>query len=110
MERDNDLWLRGHAGTRNGRKGSAPMGTRYMLARTELDRTLFQFPFVHFQAGPLLDWGWIGDSSGRFGSRGWLCDTGVQAKIGTMGGVKLSVVYGRNLRDGGGVFYTAVSR
>ena len=26
LERDNDLWLRGHIGTRDGRKGSAPLG------------------------------------------------------------------------------------
>lgn len=27
-ERDNDLWLRAHKGTRDGREGSAPMGGR----------------------------------------------------------------------------------
>ena len=26
LERDNDLWMRGHIGTRDGRKGSAPLG------------------------------------------------------------------------------------
>ncbi len=31
LERDNDLWLRGHIGTRDGRKGSAPLGKDYFL-------------------------------------------------------------------------------
>src|SRR6266403_1681423 len=29
IERDNDLWLRGHAGTTDGQKGAAPLGRRY---------------------------------------------------------------------------------
>ena len=41
---------------------------------------------------------------------GWLPDTGVQAKIRVMGGLTWSVVYGRDLRGGRGVFYTAVTR
>jgi hypothetical protein len=110
MERDNDLWLRGHVGTRDGRKGSAPMGREYLLARTQVDRTLFHFPLLRIAAGPFLDSGRIGDSSGQFGSRGWLCDTGIQAKIASMGGLTFSAVYGRNLRDGTGVFYTAIRR
>ena len=39
LERDNDLWLRGHIGTRDGRKGSAPLGKDYFLRigiRTEM--------------------------------------------------------------------------
>jgi tetratricopeptide (TPR) repeat protein len=110
MERDNDLWLRGHVATRAGRKGGAPMGRRYLLTRTEIDRSLFRLPLARLRAGPFLDMGWTGDPSGWFGSRAWLCDTGVQAKIGTIGAVKFLAVYGRNLRHGGSVFYTAVSR
>jgi len=29
LERDNDLRMRAHIGTRDGRKGSAPLGDRY---------------------------------------------------------------------------------
>jgi hypothetical protein len=109
MERDNDLWLRGHLGTRDGRKGSAPLGTEYALSQTELDRTLLQLPFFRLQVGPFFDAGWIADPSRQFGSRGWMQDAGAQAKITTIGGVKWTLVYGRDLREGRGVFYTAVS-
>jgi hypothetical protein len=110
MERDNDLWLRGHVGTRDGRKGSAPLGTEYALVQTEVDRTLLQLPFFRLQMGPFFDTGWITDPSRQFGSRAWMQDAGAQAKITAMGSVKLTLVYGRDLREGRGVFYVAVSR
>jgi hypothetical protein len=110
MERDNDLWLRGHAGARDGRKGSAPMGTEYALTQTEIVRKLVEFPLVRVDAGLFLDSGWTGDPAHRFGSTQWLFDTGVQATIATAGRLKLRLVYGRDLRNGTGVFYTAVSR
>jgi len=109
MERDNDLWLRGHLGARDGRKGSAPLGSEYALSQTEVDRTLLQLPFFRLQVGPFFDAGWIADPSRQFGSRGWMQDAGAQAKITTIGSVKWTLVYGRDLREGRGVFYTAVS-
>jgi hypothetical protein len=104
MERDNDLWMRGHAGTRDGRKGSAPLGSSYTLIQSEVDKTVLKPALVRIQLGPFLDVGRV------TGSHGWMTDTGVQAKIKTIGPVTWTLVYGRNLRDGGGVFYTAVSR
>ncbi|MGH9632347.1 MAG: hypothetical protein ACRD7E_28920, partial [Bryobacteraceae bacterium] len=109
MERDNDLWLRGHTGTRDGHKGSGPLGREYTLFQSEVNRTLFEFAFLRLQAGPFFDTGRIADPSGQFGSRGWMQDAGLQAKIRTLGGVTWTFVYGRDLRDGRGVFYTAVS-
>ncbi len=110
MERDNDLWLRGHVGTRDGRKGSAPLGSEYTLIQSEVDRTLWQVPFFRLQMGPFFDTGWIADPSRQFGSGKWMHDTGVQAKITAIGSVKVTLVYGRNLREGRGVFYAAISR
>ncbi len=112
MERDNDrdLWLRGTVGTRDGRKGSAPMGTEYAVTQTDLSRKLFEVPFLRGYLGPFFDVGSVGDPSHRYGSRGVLYDTGLQATVKTLGSVKLTVVYGRDIVNGRGVFYTAVSR
>lgn len=110
MDRDSDLWLRGHVSTRDGRKGSAPLGTQYSLFQSEADRTLVRLPFVSVRVGPFFDAGRIGDPAGQFGSHGWMEDTGVQAKIRAAGGLTWTLVYGRDLRAGRGVFYTAVSR
>lgn len=112
MERDNDsaLWMRGHVGTRDGRKGNAPLGTRFLVLQSELDRTIFKLPFVKIQLGPFLDLGRIGDIIPAFGSRGYLADSGLQAKIRTPGRLTLSLIYGRDLRHGQGVFYTAITK
>jgi hypothetical protein len=109
MERDNNLWLRGHSGTQHGRKGSAPMGTRFVLSQTDVTRRLWSMPFLRIDAGPFVD---LANTGGvpSLGSRGWLYDAGAQAVVKTMGGFRLSVVYGRDMRDGNNVFYTAISR
>ena len=110
MDRDNDLWFRGIVGTRDGRKGSAPLGVNYALAQTDIQRTLFHAPFVTIKAGPFFDEGRISGPSPDFGSRGWLSATGIQTRIKTVDRFTVSLVYGRDLRSGQGVFYTAVTR
>ena len=57
IERDNDLWLRGHAGTLGGRKGAAPLGRRFFLANWELDKNIYQNGFFTVKLGPFLDSG-----------------------------------------------------
>jgi hypothetical protein len=112
MERDNpfEFWFRGTAADRNGKKGSAPMGTKYGIARTEVDRKVFELPFVRLDAGPFFDSGKISTPSGLFGSRAPLYASGLEAKIRTMSGVVFRFVYGWDLSSGRGVFYSAVSR
>jgi hypothetical protein len=109
MERDNELWLRGHTGTRDGKKGSAPLGVDYTLLQTGFDRTVARFRFLEVRAGPFFDAGRISGPSERFGSSGWLLDAGIAAKIVVAGGLSWSAVYGRDLRGGSGVFYTSAS-
>lgn len=105
LERDNDLWLRGQAGTTDGRKGAAPLGRRYFLANWELDKNVYRGGFFNFKVGPFVDNGAVADSSGLFGSRGWLWNTGAQCKIRVLGGVTVVLIYGRDLRAGRNVFY-----
>jgi hypothetical protein len=110
VERDNDLWLRGHAGTTDGRKGAAPLGRRYFLANWEMDKNVYANGFFTLKIGPFLDNGAIADSSGLFGSRAWQWDSGLQCKVRILGGVTAVFSYGRNLRGGKGVFYGTVLR
>jgi tetratricopeptide (TPR) repeat protein len=108
IERDNDLWLRGHAGTFHGRKGAAPLGRRYSLANAELDKNVYANGFLTIKLGTFLDSGAIADSSGLFGSQRWLWDTGAQCKVRVLGSVTLVLSYGRDLRGGKNVFYATV--
>ncbi len=110
IERDNDLWLRGHAGTRDGRKGAAPLGRRYLLANGELDKYIFKGAFFTIKLGPFVDSGAIADSSGLLGSQKWLWDAGGQCKVRILGSVTVLLSYGRDLRSGKGVFYATTLR
>jgi hypothetical protein len=110
IERDNDLWLRGHAGTFDGRKGAAPLGRRFFLANWELDKNIYQNGFFTAKLGPFLDNGAVADSSGLFGSQRWLWDTGAQCKVRVLEGLTIVVSYGRDLRGGRKVFYGTVLR
>jgi hypothetical protein len=110
IERDNDLWLRGHAGTLDGRKGAAPLGRRFFLANWEMDKDIYRNGFFTMKLGPFLDTGAVADSSGLFGSRRWLWDTGAQCKARLLGSLTVVLSYGRDLRGGHNVFYATVLR
>jgi tetratricopeptide (TPR) repeat protein len=105
---DNDLWLRGHPATTGGRKGAAPLGRRYALANWELDKNLYSNGIVTLKLGPFLDSGAIADSSGFFGSREWLWDTGAQCKIRILSSIIVVLIYGHDLRGARDNFYPTV--
>ena len=109
IERDNDLWLRGHAGTSGGRKGAAPLGRRYVLMNWEVDKNVYANGFFTVKLGPFVDNGTIADSSGLFGSQRWLWDTGAQCKVRVLGSLTIVLSYGRDLRGGRNVFYGTVA-
>lgn len=110
VERDNDLWLRGHAGTLDGKKGSAPIGRNYFLANWDFHKQLYQGSLVSLAAGPFLDTGRTNDVFGRSNLRRWLVDTGVEASIRVAGALKVTLVYGRDLRAGGHALYATASQ
>jgi tetratricopeptide (TPR) repeat protein len=110
IERDNDLWLRGHSGTTDGRKGAAPLGRRYFLANWEMDKNIYRNGIFTIKLGPFLDSGRVADSSSLFGSQRWLWDSGIQSKVRVFGSVTVLLSYGRDLRGGKGVFYGTVLR
>jgi tetratricopeptide (TPR) repeat protein len=107
LERDNDLPLRAHIGTRDGRKGSAPLGRDYFLENWELDKNMFGNGLVKLQLGPLLDIGKITDPGTALGSHKWLFDTGAQVKLRVFGS-GLVFSYGKDLRSGNNAFYLTV--
>ncbi len=108
IERDNDLWLRGHAGTNGGRKGAAPLGRRYFLANWELDKNIYSNGLLRVKLGPFVDSGAIADASGLFGSREWLVDTGAQCKLSILGSLNVVLSYGRGVRGGHNALYGTV--
>jgi hypothetical protein len=104
VERDSDLWLRGHIGTRDGRKGNSPMADRFLLSNTDFYRSLWGNGLISVSAGPWLDVAKTSAPTSGLAQRQWLVDTGVELKLSVLGtGVVLT--YGRDLRAGNNAFY-----
>lgn len=104
VERDNDLWLRGHIGTRDGRKGSAPLGNRYLLANSDLYRRFYGNGLITVQAGPLFDIGRMGAPLSGLTTDQWLFDTGIEARL-TVLGTHVVLTWGHDLRTGNNAFF-----
>jgi len=107
LERDNNLPLRAHIGTRDGRKGSAPLGRDYLLENWESNKNLYGNGIIKLQLGPFFDTGKISDPGASLGSRKWLFDTGAQLKLRVFSaGFVFS--YGKDLRTGNNAFYFSI--
>ncbi|MFB3825760.1 MAG: tetratricopeptide repeat protein [Bryobacteraceae bacterium] len=103
LERDNDLWMRAHIGTRGGRKGNAPMGRTYALSNWEMDKNVYTHALLAVKLSPFVD-------AGRMaGTSKWLCDAGVQAKL-RVPGASFTLTYGKDLRSGRNAFYLMATR
>ena len=104
LERDNNLPMRAHIGTRDGRKGSAPLGRSYFLQNWEADKNLYSNGLIDLTLGPLLDIGRVANAPTVLDPPRWLFDTGVQLKLRVLS-TTVAFSYGRDLRDGHNAFY-----
>lgn len=106
-ERDTDLWLRGHRGTRDGKKGSGFMGRHFLLVNHDLTQVIVEKPWFSIALGPFIDAGVVSDGPEGLGSKGMVVDVGLQTELRVMTGFALRLSYGRDLRDGNHVFYAS---
>jgi hypothetical protein len=107
VEHDNDLWMRAHIGTRDGRKGSAPLGRNYFLSNWDFNKNLYSYRFVNLGLGPFVDTGKITDPAPQLGSGKWLWDVGAQAKLRVFG-VGIAFIYGKDLQSGNNAYYVTM--
>ena len=108
VERDNDLWLRGLVGTRDGRKGSSPLGDRYLLSNSDFERRLYSNGLLTLRAGPWLDIGRSHAPTTSLSPKEWLFSTGVQTRL-TVFGTGVVFTWGRDLRTGSNAFFATLS-
>ncbi|HEU5458170.1 MAG TPA: tetratricopeptide repeat protein [Terracidiphilus sp.] len=104
LERDNDLPMRGHIGTRDGVKGSAPLGRDYILASWQTDKTLYTNGLMTVTLGPFVDTGRMMDALAVPGWQKWLTDAGAEARLRVFG-TTVAFSYGKDLRTGNNAFY-----
>jgi tetratricopeptide (TPR) repeat protein len=109
MERDTNLWLRGHVGTRDGRKGSSPIAGSYFLSNSDFYRRLYSNGLITMKAGPLLDMARASAPSNGLAASSWYFDVGVQAKL-TVLGTSIVLTWGHDLRSGNNAFYGTAAR
>jgi hypothetical protein len=107
LERDNDLPMRAHIGTRDGRKGSAPLGRDYLLTSWETDKNVYGNGLISVKLGPFLDLGKVSGAASMLRTDQWLWDIGAQAKLRIFSsGIVFS--YGKDLRSGNNAFYVTL--
>jgi len=110
QERDTDLYLRGHRGTRAGKKGNSPLGRDYLLWNWEFDRVVYAHSRFDLRLGPVIDTGRVYDRFGNFGSDKWLWDAGIQARVRIQNRLTLILTIGKDLRAGREAFHFNAAR
>ena len=101
---DTNLGLRAHLATRDGRKGSAPIGNGYFLSNTDFFRRVYTNGLLTIHAGPLLDIGRMTAPTSGLSAQQWLIDAGIEARL-TVLHTSVVLSYGRDLRTGANAFY-----
>ena len=97
---DSGLLMRAHIATRDGKKGSAPLGGDYLVSNLDAARNFSPIPLLKIKIGPFLDTGW---SNNLLAANTWLWDTGIQARFQALG-FEVALSYGRDLRSGNNAF------
>ncbi len=105
LERDSDLWLRGHVGTHLGKKGNAPLGRNFLLVNSELDKKVFRHRYGEIGIAPFLDSGKFFDSMPSLHPPYWLWDAGLILRLRSPWGFGINISYGRDLQSGHDAFY-----
>lgn len=100
---DTDLEMKAHVATRDGKKGSAPLGRNYFLSNWDVTRNWSPLSLATIKVGPFVDTGKITDPIKGLGSHKWLWDVGMEAKV-EVAGFSVVFSYGRDLRSGRNAF------
>ena len=109
MDRDDtDLNLHAHIATRDGRKGSAPIGNAYVLANFDEAHCLWTNGLITLAAGPLLDIGRMTAPTTGLSAGQALVDAGLEARL-TVLHTTLVLSYGRDLRTGTNAFWATAA-
>ncbi len=110
LERDSELWLRGHVGTHLGKKGNAPLGRNFLLANSELDKRVFRRSLLEIWVAPFLDSGKFFDAMPSLHPPCWLWDAGLILRLRSPLGFGINISYGRDLQSGHDAFYVMFQR
>jgi hypothetical protein len=91
VDRDTDVWLRGHSAIRDGRKGAGPIGRRYVLWNSEVSKNIFDTALFKARIVPFVD-------IARAGSV--YVDPGIELRFSLASLITFSISAGRDLQAG----------
>jgi hypothetical protein len=100
VDRDGALQLRGHRATEDGKKGSGPLGRRYLLMNAEIAKDVWSKSFFKVRVVPFADIARMGTS---------YADAGAEIRVSVASMVQLSVSFGRDLKNGRTVVFVNTS-
>ena len=103
-QRDDGIPLRGNSGTRNGKKGRAPVGGQYVVMNFDFYRETWRGEFGAIDIGPLVDVGNVWRTATAVVQPGVAVDVGLQIRIRLSSGFTFAASYARDLRNHTGVF------
>jgi|GEM_PF-357523 len=101
LDRDHDLWLRAHPGTRDGRKGAGLIGRRYVLLNSEIAKTIMDRGVFSLQLVPFLDAARMGEC---------FTDAGLELRVSIASMLTFSISAGHDLKSGRTAPFTNISR
>jgi hypothetical protein len=99
LDRDHDLRMRAHPGTRQGRKGVGIRADGYALMNSEVQKDVFRIGLLDVKAAPYLD-------VARTGA--WFIDAGIEVRVSVASLLTVSFSSGRDLMGGRTAFFTDV--
>jgi predicted double-glycine peptidase len=99
VERDSDLWIRGHSATEDGRKNAGNTTRRFLVTNSDYQVKLLDVGWFGLIGGPFLDTA----KSGAFTR--WVVDAGLQIRLNVLHTVEFTLSYGQSLRDGHHAFF-----
>jgi predicted double-glycine peptidase len=104
LDRDSNLWLRGHSATLGGRKNAANITRAFAVTNSDFQKKVLDRGWFSLSAGPFLD-----TQKSSISPR-WLADTGIELRFGILQEIGAAISYGHGLRDGRHALFVRVSK
>jgi len=104
LDRDSDLWLRGHSAVLQGRKNAANAAQSYAVTNSDFQKTIHNTGLYRISAGPFLDTGKTSSTPQ------WLFDAGIELRFSILGAFTMNLSYGTSLRDRRHAFFINAPR
>jgi hypothetical protein len=104
LERDSDLWLRGHPAAVDGLKDSAMATRSFLLTNWDLQKAIHRNGFFRVSVGPFFD------TARLLHYSNWFHDAGLQLRLTALGSLTLNLSYGKSISDGRTAFFATAAR